>query len=115
MPDIKYTYHLNLVDEAEDKIMADPVKLKQVAEFYNTHKDTLLMIANTLNEVDAIALIQHAVDEEAFVLRGQMVGRESYYTSLLKYSAEQKRRDDAEKEKNETLESPPEEVVEGSV
>jgi hypothetical protein len=123
MPDIKYTYTLNLVDEKEDKILADPILLKRVAEFYNTHKETILLIANTLNEEDARGLIQHAQDEETFVLRGKMVGRESFYTDLLKYSGEQQRRDDKAREEETTkeqteevtLESPPEEVVEGSV
>ena len=102
MSDIKFTYKLNLVDEREDPIMSDPVLLKKVAEFYNTNKDLLLTIANTLNEPDARDLIQHAVDEEVFVLRGKMVGRESFYTDLVKYSKEQERRDAIAKEEATT-------------
>ena len=126
MADIKYTYTLDLVSEKpEDRILDDPILLKKVAEFYNTHAEILTTIANCLNEPDAKKLIQHAIDEETFVLRGQMVGRESFVTGLMKYSAEQARRDEEAKKKSEenpqeeeslptadeelTLESPPKE------
>ncbi len=126
---IKHTYTLDIVNPKDDDIiMADPVLLKKVAEFYNTHADTIILIANCLNHVDAKYLIEHALDEEVPVVRAKLVARESFVTDLMKYSAEQKRRDekkieeDTEKEESQptadeelTLESPPSEEEKGSV
>lgn len=115
MTEIKHTYTLDLVSEKPvDAIMDNPDLLKRVAEFYNSHSDTLILIANVLNEVDARYLIQHALGEEVTICRAKMVGRESFVEEIMKYSAEQKRREEEAKEIAEnteeevTLESPPE-------
>lgn len=125
MSKIQETFQLDLVSEKpDDIILEDPILLKQVAEFYNTHKETILLIANCLNTSDAKYLIQHALDEEVPIYRAKMIARESFYTELVRYSAEQARRDEkAKQEANEeekptvdvTLESPPNTDVEGSV
>lgn len=104
---IEHTLTLDIVSpQEEDIIMADPVLLKQVAEFYNTYSDLILKIANCLNTPDAKYLIEHALDEEVSIVRAKIVGRESFYTELLRYSAEQKRRDDKAKEENENKDTP---------